>query len=298
MNPQAASRVSPRTRASRHRRARRPGGDRGAGGAVEAYRRLRARGVRGVVVISAGFAETRRKGPRSRAPAARAGAGRRDAHRGTELPGRREHGPGLRLNATFAPSAARGQRRHRVAERRARRRHPRACGSHGIGVSTFVSLGNKADVSGNDLLAYWADDPRTAVSRSTSRASVIRVLRVARAGGGAGKPIVAVKSGRSAAGGARPRALGVARQPSTSAVDALFEQAGVIRTNTLEEYVRRGGAPRHQPLPAGAACGCGDERGRPGHLFADACEARGLALPSSRRHAARGCARFLPPPRA
>ena len=146
--------------------------------------------------------------------------------------------PAVSLNATFAPHlAAGGQRRHALAERRARARHPRLRPRSSTSASRrFVSVGNKADVSGNDLLCYWADDPRTEVivlyleSFGNPRKFARIAPEVARR-----KPIVAVKSGRSAAGTRAASSHSAALASLDVAVDALFEQAGVIRTNTLEE---------------------------------------------------------------
>ncbi|MDQ2725642.1 MAG: GNAT family N-acetyltransferase, partial [Actinomycetota bacterium] len=142
--------------------------------------------------------------------------------------------PTVNLNATFSPSSPRG-RIGFVAQsgalgvvlldEMARR---------GLGVSTFVSAGNKADVSGNDLLQYWDEDPATDVvlmyieSFGNPRTFARVARRVARH-----KPIVAVKSGRSAAGSAAARSHRPAQ--GDNVVDALFRQAGVLRTETLEE---------------------------------------------------------------
>ena len=120
-----------------------------------------------------------------------------------------------------------------------------------LGISTFVSVGNKADVSSNDLIQYWSDDAQTRVillyleSFGNPRKFSQIARRVARL-----KPIVAVKSGRSAAGARalrRHRRIGV----GDAVVDALFEQAGVIRTNTLEELFDVATLLAHQPVPKG-----------------------------------------------
>src|SRR5262249_49175134 len=100
-----------------------------------------------------------------------------------------------------------------------------------LGISSFVSVGNKADVSSNDLLCYWADDPPPASTApspetfGTPRSSARLAPEAARR-----KPIVAVKSGRSAAGTRAASSHSAALASLDIAVDALFEQAGVIRT--------------------------------------------------------------------
>ena len=106
----------------------------------------------------------------------------------------------------------------------------------GLGVSTFVSVGNKADVSGNDLLQYWEDDPGTDVvllyleSFGNPRKFARIARRVSRR-----KPIVAVKSGRSSAGVRAASSHTAAMASPDVAVDALFRQSGVIRVDTVDE---------------------------------------------------------------
>ncbi len=239
-------------------------------------------GVRSVVVISAGFAET---GP----------AGRETEQRLRELV--RESGmrmvgpncmgvlntdPAVRLNATFAPTWP-------PAGNVAMLSQSGALGiamleqvnALNIGISSFVSVGNKADVSGNDLLSYWADDPRTRVivlyleSFGNPRRFARLAPEVARR-----KPIVAVKSGRSAAGTRAASSHSAALASLDVAVDALFEQAGVIRTQTLEELFDIAALLSTQAVPAGPRVGVVTNAGGPGILLADACEAHGLVLPT------------------
>src|SRR5262249_35145265 len=149
-----------------------------------------------------------------------------------------------------------------------------------IGLSTFVSVGNKADVSGNDLLSYWADDARTGVillyleSFGNPRRFARLAPDVARR-----KPIVAVKSGRSAAGSRAASSHSAALANLDVAVDALFAQAGVIRTETLEQLFDVSALLAKQPLPRGPRVGVVTNAGGPGILLADACEAHGLQLP-------------------
>ena len=149
-----------------------------------------------------------------------------------------------------------------------------------LGISTFVSVGNKADVSSNDLIQYWSDDAQTRVillyleSFGNPRKFSQIARRVARL-----KPIVAVKSGRSAAGARALRRTG-ALASSDAVVDALFEQAGVIRTNTLEELFDVATLLAHQPVPKGKRVAIVTNAGGPGILAADACEAQGLELPA------------------
>ena len=149
-----------------------------------------------------------------------------------------------------------------------------------IGIADFISVGNKADVSGNDLLSYWQDDPRTKVvalyleSFGNARKFARLAPAVART-----KPIVAVKSGRSAAGTRAAVSHSAALASMDVGVDALFAQAGVIRTSTLEELFDVVALLSSQPVPKGNRVCVVTNAGGPGILLADACEARGLRLP-------------------
>ncbi|MDQ3212984.1 MAG: GNAT family N-acetyltransferase [Acidobacteriota bacterium] len=151
----------------------------------------------------------------------------------------------------------------------------------GIGISSFVSVGNKPDVSGNDLIQHWADDPATAVillyleSFGNPRKFSEIARRVGRT-----KPIVAVKAGRSAAGSRAAASHTGALASSDAVVDALFKQAGVIRTDTLEELFDVAALLSHQPVPRGGKVAVLTNAGGPGILAADACEANGLELPA------------------
>ncbi|MET0153289.1 MAG: GNAT family N-acetyltransferase, partial [Candidatus Binatia bacterium] len=210
-------------------------------------------GVHGVVVISSGFAEVSAEG---RAAQARL----RDLVRssgmrmiGPNCVGVLNTDPAVSLNATFAPhwppAGTIGMLSQSGALGLAMLDY--AKGRH-IGVSTFVSVGNKADVSSNDLLAYWAEDARTRVvvlyleSFGNPRKFARVAPELARK-----KPIVAIKAGRSAAGARAAASHSAALANLDVAVDALFEQAGVIRTNTMEELFDAVELLSSQPPPAG-----------------------------------------------
>jgi acyl-CoA synthetase (NDP forming) len=119
----------------------------------------------------------------------------------------------------------------------------------GLGISTFVSVGNKADVSGNDLLQYWEEDPTTDLiilyleSFGNPRKFARIARRIARR-----KPILAVKSGRTPAGSRAALVHTAAVAGSDRAVEALFRQAGVIRADTLEQLFDVAAVLTHQPL--------------------------------------------------
>ncbi|MCU4183662.1 bifunctional GNAT family N-acetyltransferase/acetate--CoA ligase family protein [Acidiferrimicrobium sp. IK] len=239
--------------------------------------------VAGLVVISSGFAESDAVGAEAQRLLVSEVRGNGLRLIGPNCMGALNTDPAVRLNATFSPMPPAGQigfvagsgALGVVILDEVRRR--------GLGVSSFVSIGNRADVSGNDLLQYWDDDPRTEVvcmyletfGNPRSFARVARRLS-------ARKPIVAVKSGRSPAG---VRAAGSHRRAEGDLqVDALFRQSGVIRTDTLEELFDVTQVLSSQPLPAGNRVAIVGNNGGPGVVAADACDAAGLdvvALASS-----------------
>ena len=149
-----------------------------------------------------------------------------------------------------------------------------------MGLSSFVSTGDKADLSGNDFLQYWEGDPATRVVLLylESFGNPRRFGTVARRVAGA-KPIVAIKSRRRAVvadpGLTRTRALLGA---SDVTVDALFEHAGVIRTDTLSEQFDVAALLASQPLPAGERVGIVSNARGPALACADTCEAAGLEV--------------------
>ena len=238
-------------------------------------------GVHSAVIISSGFAEV-------------SDAGRARQERIFEIvrqSGMRMVGPNcmgvlntdpaIRLNATFAPveppTGNLGMYSQSGALGIAILDHAR---QRNLGLSSFISAGNRADVSNNDLLAYWADDPNTAVIvlYLESVGNPLKFARLAREVAHK-KPIVAVKSGRSAAGSRAAASHSASLANLDIAVDALFEQAGVIRTATLEELFDVSAILSMQPVPAGPRVGVVTNAGGPAIMLADACEARGLVLP-------------------
>ncbi len=238
-----------------------------------------AAGVRALCVVSAGFAEVGAEGA----------ARQEELVALVRAHGARLLGPnclgiaaaGPQLNATFGPralppgnvgfSSQSGALGLAVLERAAERR---------LGLSAFVSVGNKADISSNDLLEYWEDDPNTDVvllyleSFGNPRKFGRVARRVART-----KPIVAMKAGRTGAGARAASSHTAALAGSEAAVDALFHQAGVLRVDTLEELLDVTGLLAGQPLPHGRNVAVLTNAGGLGILCADACEAAGLTLP-------------------
>jgi acetate---CoA ligase (ADP-forming) len=239
-----------------------------------------AKGVRAICIISAGFGECSAEGrARERALVARArAAGCRII--GPNCMGLINTDPAFLLNATFSPF-------YPPAGTIAMSTQSGALGlaildyarKLNIGISTFVSVGNKADVSGNDLLGYWEDDPRTNVILLylESFGNPAKFSRIARRISRR-KPIVALKSGRSAAGARAAASHTGALASSDTFVDALFHQAGVIRTDTITELFDVGTMLARQPIPLGRRVAIVTNAGGPGILAADACQAHGLTV--------------------
>ena len=171
-----------------------------------------------------------------------------------------------------------------------------AAGRMGLGLSSFVSVGNKGDVSGNDLLEYWEQDEGTRVLMLylESFGNPRRFSRIARRVSRA-KPIVAVKGGRSPAG-ARATAshTGALLSASDVTVDALFSQSGVIRTDTMQELFDVGALLSAQPIPAGKRVAIVTNAGGPGILCADACQGAGLDVVEMPPATRAKLAEFLP----
>ncbi|HEY3078460.1 MAG TPA: GNAT family N-acetyltransferase [Chloroflexota bacterium] len=248
---------------------------------LDAAREALDAGVRALVVISAGFAEVGAEGRARQDELLRLCRSRGVRLVGPNCMGVLSNGAHGTLNATFAPTLP-------PAGAVALASQSGALGiaileqarQLGIGMSAFVSMGNKADLSSNDLLECWEDDPDTAVILLylESFGNGRRFARVARRVG-ARKPIVAVKGGRGRAGQRAAASHTAALAGSETAVDALFRQAGVIRCDTLQELFDATALLANQPLPAGNRVGVITNAGGLGILCADACEANGLELP-------------------
>jgi acyl-CoA synthetase (NDP forming) len=238
------------------------------------------RGVRAVVLLSAGFGEIGAAG-RARQQDVLAVA-RQYGMRlvGPNCLGVLNTDPAVRLNATFAPVPMQPGRLGLVSQSGALGIAVLvAAQQRGLGVSQFVSVGNKADVSGNDLLLAWERDDRTSVialyleSFGNPRKFARIARRVSRS-----KPIIAIKAGRSAAGQRAGASHTAAAASSDAVVDALFEHAGVLRVDTMEQMLDVARVLCEQPLPAGPRVAIVGNSGGPGILAADAAAAAGLTV--------------------
>ena len=252
------------------------------------------RGVRALCVISAGFAEGGAEG-RARQDALLAAVRAHGARLvGPNCLGIAVVGAAPERHVRAARAAARPHRLL-VAERRARARAAREGRRARARLLPFVSIGNKADVSSNDLLEWWEDDPDTDVvllyleSFGNPRRFARVARRVARR-----KPILALKAGTSGAGARAAGSHTAALAGSDAAADALFEQAGVLRARTLEELIDTAVVLGSQPLPHGRQVAVITNAGGLGILCADACEAAGLALPTLTEETRDALAQVLP----
>jgi acetyl coenzyme A synthetase (ADP forming)-like protein len=264
---------------------------------LAAARECVAASARALVVISAGFAEVGGAGAvRQRELLALCRAS------GVRLVGPNCLGvlntdPEVRLNATFVPHQATPGRIAFLSQSGGLGiAIIEAAARLGVGLSSFVSVGNKADLSSNDFLQYWEQDPQTGVALLylESFGNPRKFARVARRFGQT-KPIVAVKSGRSAAGMRGTAShTGALLAASDVTVDALFRQAGVIRTDTLAEMFDVAAFLSKQPVPSGDRVAIVTNAGGPGIVCADACQAAGVRVPESSAGLAAQLAAQLP----
>jgi acetyltransferase len=238
------------------------------------------KGVRGLVVISAGFREVGGEGI-AREEALLEIVREHDMQLvGPNCMGVINTEPSVSMNATFAPTfpppgpigfmSQSGALGVTILD------HARELG---LGISMFVSVGNKADVSGNKLIEYWGRDPgtRLIVMYNESFGDPRRFTRLARQVTKE-KPILAVKAGRTRTGARAASSHTGALAGMDVAVDALFEQCGVIRATTLEELFDFAMAFSNQPVPRGDRVAIITNAGGPGILTADACESLGLEI--------------------
>jgi acyl-CoA synthetase (NDP forming) len=254
------------------------------------------RAVPALLVITAGFAETGTAGAAlQQALLDRA----RSAHMrliGPNCLGLINTDPAVSLNATFVPvfpprgpvavssdSGALGLGLVAMAAQR------------GLGISSCVTVGNRADVSCADLLEYWEKDEATSliVLYLESFGEPGRFAQVARRVS-RHKPIVALKAGKTRAGSRSAHSHTAALAARDSAVDAVFRQTGIIRVDTLEDLLDLAAAMSMQPLPRSPRVAVLTNAGGPAILCADSCEAGGLVLPELSARTRQELAAFLP----
>ncbi|HVM27771.1 MAG TPA: GNAT family N-acetyltransferase [Mycobacteriales bacterium] len=233
---------------------------------ADAVRACAEKRVRGLVVVSGGFGEAGEEGRQRLAEVVRLA---RDG--GMRLIGPNAMGivntdPAVRLHATFAPGSPPPGRVGVFSQSGALAGTVLAEATRrALGLSTFVSIGDRADVSGNDLLQYWEDDERTDVvlMHLQGFGNPRKFARIARRVGRS-KPVVALKSGRGA---------------GDAAVDALFASAGVVRADTLGQLFETAQLLALQPLPAGRRVGIVGTSSALAAMATDACRSVGLKVP-------------------
>ncbi len=267
-----------------------------AGAVLDIARQCGRKGVKGLVVISAGFKETGAEG----------------AERERELVQTvRDHGmrligpncmgvfsthPAVRLNATFAPTLpVEGDIAFMSQSGAMGVAILNASARLNIGFSAFASVGNKADVSGNDLLTYWENDERARViglyleSFGNPRRFTRLAKRISRR-----KPIVAVKSGRTAAGARAATSHTGSIAGGETAVDALLRQCGVVRAESIGDMLDIMTAFSRCPLPNGNRVAVLTNAGGPGIMATDSLLSHGMRLASLAPETTEHLRAFLP----
>jgi acetyl coenzyme A synthetase (ADP forming)-like protein len=256
-----------------------------------------AAGVKSLVIVTAGFAEVGATGRALQDQLVDRVRGYGMRMVGPNCLGLLNTDPAVRLNASFSPMFPRpGQIALSSQSGALGLAILGLAAAREVGFSQFVSVGNKADVSGNDLLEYWDSDPRTHVillyleSFGNPRRFGRLARRISRS-----KPIVAVKAGRTRAGSRAAGSHTAALAVSDTAVDALFHQSGVIRAGTIDEMFDLAACLDAQPLPKGGHVAIVTNAGGPGILTVDACVAAGLTVSEFSTATCARLAAFLPP---
>ncbi len=238
------------------------------------------KGVKGVVVISAGFKEVGEEGVRleEKLLATTRRLGMRLV--GPNCMGLINNVEKVSMNATFAPTMPpRGATSFLSQSGAMGVTILDYAAEYGVGISQFASVGNKPDVSGNDLIEYWEDDPATRVilmyleSFGNPKRFIPIARRVTKK-----KPVAVVKSGRTGAGALAASSHTGALAGGDLAIDALLAQCGVLRANSINELFDMAMALESLPLPAGNRVAIVTNAGGPGIIIADACEFRGMEV--------------------
>jgi len=247
---------------------------------LEVAQQCGEKGVKGLVVITAGFKEVGKKGQ----------ALEEDLRKIIDKYGMRMVGPNCMgvintepdvcLNATFAATRPTKGNVGFVSQSGALGEAILADAVHrGLGVSMFVSMGNKTDISGNDLLEYWEDNPEIVAilmyleSFGNPRKFTRLARRVTRK-----KPIITVKAGRTPAGARAATSHTGSIVGLDIATESLLEQCGVLRVTSMEEMFVQASALANQPVPRNDRIAIVTNAGGPGILCTDACIGRGLRL--------------------
>ncbi len=237
-------------------------------------------GAKGLVVVSAGFSDAGAEGKERQNKLVELVRSNGVRLLGPSCLGLMNTNQNIKLNASLAPKImTQGQTGFFS--------HSAALGlvildyakEKGLGFTTFVSAGNRADVSGNDLLLYWEEDPETkiAILYLETFGNPRRFVRIARRMSYK-KPILCVKGARSSAGKKTVEAKSGAYSAGEREVEALFQQTGIILAPNLEDIFDIAVVLAHQPLPKGnRVCIIANSSGM-ATIFADACEMNELEI--------------------
>ncbi len=241
-----------------------------------------AKGVHGMIVISSGFAETGEEGRKRQRHLV--GLSRSYGLRliGPNALGVINTDPSVSMNASLSPvMPARGRAAFFCQSGALGSAILEKVHNRGLGLTTFVSAGNRADVSGNDLLQYWEEDDPTEVVLLylESIGNPRKFSRIARRVSQR-KPVIAVRSGRTTQGVPMGHAVRRIAAPA-EALDAMFRQAGIIQVDTLEEMFDVAQLLAHQPLPRGRRVAIVGNSDALGLLASDAAAAVGLLVTRS-----------------
>lgn len=237
-------------------------------------------GAKGLLVVSAGFAEAGEEGSKRQKDLVKLVREHGVRLLGPSCLGLMNTDPKVHLNASLAPNIVQRGSAGFFS-------HSAALGlvileyamEKGVGFTTFVSAGNRADVSGNDLLLYWEEDANTkmAILYLETFGNPRRFVRIAKRMSYK-KPILCVKSARSAEGRKTAEAKSGTMSGKARPVEALFRQTGIILTETLEELFDVAVVLDHQPIPKGNRVSILANSAGVATIFADSCESNGLEL--------------------
>jgi len=257
-------------------------------------------GIRAAIIISAGFKEIGGEGAKLEREVQEVGRRRDMALVGPNCLGVINTDPLSQMNATFATDMPRSGNIGFISQSGA------LCVAvlnyakeANIGFSKFISMGNKAGIAENELLSYLQSDPKTDVilmylEDLVNGREFMRIARQTTSSTQRPKPIIALKAGRTIPGARAASSHTGSLAGSDRVYDAIFEQSGVIRVETLEElfdYVRGFSS---QPLPRGPNVGIVTNSGGPGILATDACIRHGLNVPPLGKRTLARLRQFLP----
>lgn len=237
--------------------------------------------VKGIVVLSSGFADAGEKGAERQMRLVKTARNYGMRLLGPNCMGMINTNPEINLNATFSPVfPSRGNIAFATQSGVLGSAILMFAISLNIGLSTFVSIGNRADISSNELLQYWEDDPDTDVILLylESFGNPRKFTRIAHSITSK-KPVVAMTSNWASKVARAVISHTAALATEQAATDALFRQAGILRVDTLEDLFNTGSLLANQPLPAGNRVAIISNAGGPAMLTAEACKAKGMQVP-------------------